>query len=83
MSKGAPEEPFDPPVHWDSDTSLWDYVVEQGLALRDPYRDLVALNKEIKTKTRPKSQEMREFWAALYLCITVFFRQDGLHLGWR
>ena len=83
MSKGAPEEPLDPPVHWDSDTSLWDYVVEQGLALRDPYLDLVALNKEIEAKTGPKSEEMREFWAALSLCITVFSRQDGLHLGFR
>ena len=26
---------------------------------------------------------MREFWAALSLCITVFSRQDGLHLGLR
>ena len=50
MTKGAPEEPFDLPVHWDSDTSLWDYVVEQGLSRRDPYRDLVAMNKEIKPK---------------------------------
>jgi len=83
MSKGAPEEPLDPPVHWDSDTSLWDYVVEQGLALRDPYRDLVALNKEIEAKTGPESEVMREFWAALSLCITVFSRQDGLHLGFR
>ena len=82
-TKGAPEEPFDPPVHWDSYTSLWDYVVEQGLSGRDPYRDLVALKKGIETKTGPKSQLMREFWAAISLCVTVFSRQDGLHLGLR
>ena len=83
MSEGSSEEPLDPPVHWDSDTSLWDYVVEQGLSGRDPYRDLVALNKEIEAKTGPDSEVMREFWAALSLCITVFSRQDGLHLGFR
>ena len=97
MSDGATEESFkefsdeeleprwrfDPPVHWDLDTCHWDYVVEQGLSGRDPYRDLAALKDEITAKTGPKSQVMREFWAALSLCITVFSRQDGLHLGWR
>ena len=57
--------------------------MEQGLSGRDPYRDLVALNKEIQAKTGPKSEEMRKFWAALSLCITVFSGQDGLHLGFR
>ena len=83
MSEGSSEEPLDPPVHWDSDTSLWDYVVEQGLGLRDPYRDLVALKSEIEAKTGPKSQQMREFWAALSFRVTVISRQDGLHLGLR
>ena len=78
MFKGAPEEPLDPPVHWDSD-----YVVEQGLSGRDPYRNLAALKKEIQAKTGPKSQLMREFWAALSFRVTVISRQDGLHLGLR
>ena len=81
MTKGAPEEPFDPPVHWDLDTCLWDYDVEQGLSFTAPYRDLVALYEEVTAKTGPKSQKTREFWAVLSLCITVFSRQDGLHLG--
>jgi len=83
MTKGAPEEPFDPPVHWDLDTCLWDYVVEQGRAEREPYQHLTALHEAILTNTGPTSEIMREFWAALSLNLTVFSHQDGLHLGWR
>ena len=32
MVEGAPLHPFDPPVLWDVDTSLWDYVEKQGLS---------------------------------------------------
>jgi hypothetical protein len=30
MVEGAPLLPFDPPLLWDVDTSLWDFVLEQG-----------------------------------------------------
>ena len=83
MTKGAPEEPFDRPVYWDLDTCLWDLVVEQGLSGRKPHQELVALKDEILTKTRPESQLMRDFWAALSLCLAVISRLDGLHLGQR
>ena len=83
MTKGAPEEPFDPPVHWDLDTSLWDFVVEQGLSGREPHQELVVLKDDIFTTTGPNSPLMREFWAVLSLCVTVFSRQDDIHLGWR
>ena len=83
MTEGAALLPFDPPLLWDVDTCLWDFVVEQGLSGREPHQELVALKDEISTKTGPESQLMQEFWAALSLCITVFSRQDGLHLGWR
>ena len=55
MVEGAPLLPFDPPVLWDVDTSLWDFVVKQGLSGREPPQELVALKNEILTKTGPKS----------------------------
>ena len=83
MTKGAPKEPLDPPVHWALDTCLWDFVVEQGLSGREPHQEIVALKEEISTKTGPNSPLMRDFWAALSFGMTVFSCQDGIHLGWR
>ena len=83
MVEGAPLLPFDPPVLWDVDTSLWDYVEKQGLSGRVPLQKLVALKNEILTKTGPHSPIMKEFWAALSFGMTAFSCQDRIHLGWR
>ena len=39
MVEGAPLLHFDPPVLWDVDTSLWDYVENQGLSARTRSRE--------------------------------------------
>ena len=83
MTEGAALLPFDPPLLWDADTCLWDFVVEQGLSGREPHQEIVALKEEIATKTGPNSPLMRDFWAALSFGMTVFSCQDGIHLGWR
>jgi hypothetical protein len=38
---------FDPPLLWDVDTSLWDFVLEQGLSGREPQQEIIALKEEI------------------------------------
>jgi hypothetical protein len=83
MVEGAPLLPFDPPLLWDIDTSLWDFLLEQGLSGRETQQKIIALKEEILTKTGPRSPLMREFWAALSFGMTVFSCQDGIHLGWR
>ena len=50
MAEGAPLHPFKPPLLWDVDTCLWDFVVEQGLSGREPHQEIVALKEEIFTK---------------------------------
>ena len=36
MVEGAPLLPFGPPLLWDVDTCIWNFVVEQGLSGRGP-----------------------------------------------
>ena len=83
MAEGAALLPFDPPILWDEDTSLWDFVLEQGHSGREPQQEMIALKEEISTNTGSKSPMMREFWAALSFGMTVLSCQDGIHLGWR
>ena len=83
MVEGAAMLPFDPPILWDEDTSLWDFVLEQGRSGREPQQEMIALKEEISTNTGSKSPMMREFWAALSFGMTVLSCQDGIHLGWR
>jgi hypothetical protein len=75
--------PFDPPILWDEDISLWDFVLEQGRSGREPKQELISLKEKISANTGPRSPMMREFWAALSFGMTVFSCQDGIHLGWR
>ena len=81
MTEGAALLPFDPPLLWDVDTCLWDFVVEQGLSGREPHQEIVALKEEIATKTGPNSPLMRDFWAALSFGMTVFSLKilDSVH----
>ena len=81
--EGAHLLPFNSPVLWDVDTSIWDFVLKQGLSGREPLQELVALRNEILTNTGPKSPLLKEFWAALSFGMTVFSCQDHIHLGWR
>jgi hypothetical protein len=60
------------------DTSL-----EQGLSVREPQQEIIALKEEILTKSGPRYPLMSEFWAALSFGMTVFSCQHGIHLGWR
>ena len=81
MVEGAALLPFDPPILWDEDTSLWDFV--QGCSGKEPPQTIIALKEEVSTNTGPRSPMMREFWAALSFGMTVLSCQDGIHLGWR
>jgi hypothetical protein len=83
MVEGAALLPYNPPILWDEDTSLWDFVLEQGCSGREPQQELIALKEEISTNTGPRSPMMREFLAALSFGMNVFSCQDGIHLGWR
>jgi hypothetical protein len=80
VETGGFQLPLDPPLLWEVDTGLWAFVLASG---RDVERRIAALQKEIHTRTGPRSPLMREFWAALSLGMTVFSCQDGVHLGWR
>jgi hypothetical protein len=65
------------------ETSLWDFVLEQGLSGREPQDEIIAQKEEVFTNTGPRSPLMREFWAALSFGKTVFPCQDGIYLEWR
>jgi hypothetical protein len=71
MVEGAILLPFDPPILWDEDTSLWDFVLEQRRSGREPQQEMIALKEEISTNTGPRSPMMREFWAALSFGMTI------------
>jgi hypothetical protein len=62
------------------DTNLWLLTKGSG---RDLHQEIVALHQEILAKTVASFPLMKEFWAALALGMTLFKRQDGVHLGWR
>jgi hypothetical protein len=51
--------PFDPPILWDEDTSLWDFVLKQGRSGREPQQEMIALKEEISTNTGPRSPMIR------------------------
>jgi hypothetical protein len=83
MAEGAAMLPFDPPILCDEDTSLWDFVLEQGRSGREPQQEMIALKEEISTNTDPLPPMMREFCAALSFGMTVLSCRDGIYLGWR
>jgi hypothetical protein len=64
MVEGAALLPFNPPIQWDEETSLWDFVLEQGRSGREPQQELISLKEEISANTGPRCPMMREFWAA-------------------
>ena len=49
MAEGAAMLPFNPPILWDEDTSLWDFVLEQGHSGREPQQEMIPLKEEIST----------------------------------
>jgi hypothetical protein len=51
LVEGAALLPFDPPILWDEDTSLWDFVLEQGRSGIEPQQEMIALKEEISTNT--------------------------------
>jgi hypothetical protein len=67
--------PFNPPLTWDKDTSLWDFVLEQGLSGREPEQEIIAPKEETKISTDEGVMGSLILW---YDCLLM----PGWHTSW-